>query len=561
MKQSLVAVSFFLCASSITLEAEPVRPLDVETDKVVWVSIGKDASNLLEKQQPELVRIPQAQKTLLKQNKVAVVSIKESQLHVLSEFMHENFKRCGGYFHHKSYEEAISFANKSADLKTKSVVNYTIDNGEVVNSLLAKIVPSNMASTVTSMGNYNNRFYTQQSGVDAANWLKEQWQSMASSRGDISVELYNHSNWSQPSVIATITGSTNSNEFVVIGGHLDSINGMGGATARAPGYDDNASGIAVITETLNAIVASDFRPERTLLLMGYAAEEVGLRGSAEIAQAYKSQGKNVVGVAQFDMTGYHGTSDKNIVFMNDYTNEAQNQFMAQLIDTYLPGVTYAYDPCGYACSDHASWHSQGFAASFPFESYSRDYNSRIHTTGDDTFDANHATNFLKLSVAYAGELAKGSIGEPVTSAGQVSLVATSAEVEEGRSISVEISRSGGSASAVSIDYATQDDSAVAGTHYTATSGTLNWADGESGTKTVVIATAETDADKAFTLNLANPQGGAAIGGNQSINITIKNKSTTNPPPAPQTSSGGGAAWSVSFFCIALLLRRLGRKQY
>ncbi|MCW9018640.1 MAG: M28 family peptidase, partial [Kangiellaceae bacterium] len=277
MKKSLVAFSFFLCAGSLNLEAEPVKNLDIETDKEVWISIGQDATNLLDQRRPELVRIPETQRALLKQNKVAVVSIKESQLHVLSEFMHENFRRCGGYFHHNSYEQAISFVNKSAELKTKSVINYTIDNGEVVNSLLAKIVPSNMTSTVTSMGNYNNRFYTQQSGVDAANWLKEQWQSMSNSRADISVELYNHSNWSQPSVIATITGSTNSDEFVVIGGHLDSINGMGGATARAPGYDDNASGIAVITETLNAIVASDFRPARTLLLMGYAAEEVGLR--------------------------------------------------------------------------------------------------------------------------------------------------------------------------------------------------------------------------------------------------------------------------------------------
>ena len=559
MKKSLVAFSFFLCTGNLSLEAEPIKNSDIETDKEVWISIGKDATNLLDQKQPELVRIPETQRTLLKQDKVAVVSIKESQLHVLSEFMHENFRRCGGYFHHKSYEDAISFANKSANLKTKAVINYTIDNGEVVNSLLSKIVPSNMTSTVTSMGNYNNRYYTQQSGVDAANWLKEQWQNMSGSRADISVELYNHSSWNQPSVIATITGSTNSDEFVVIGGHLDSINGMGGATARAPGYDDNASGIAVITETLNAIVASDFRPARTLLLMGYAAEEVGLRGSAEIARAYKSQGKNVVGVAQFDMTGFHGTSDKNIVFMNDYTNAAQNQFMAQLIDTYLPGVTYAYDPCGYACSDHASWHSQGFAASFPFESYSRDYNSRIHTTGDNTFDVNHATNFLKLSVAYTGELAKGSIGEPVASAGQVGLVATSAEVEEGNSVTVEISRSGGSASAVAIDYATQDDSATAGTHYTATSGTLNWADGESGSKTVAITTSETDSDKIFRLNLTNPQGGATMGSNQSISITIKNKAATNPPPTSQSSSGGGAAWGLTVFCIALLARRLRLK--
>jgi leucyl aminopeptidase len=75
------------------------------------------------------------------------------------------------------------------------------------------------------------------------------------------------------------------------------------STSGAPGADDNASGIAVVTETLRAIIASGFKPKRTIKFIGYAAEEVGLRGSKAIAQDYKNQGLNIVGVAQFDMVG------------------------------------------------------------------------------------------------------------------------------------------------------------------------------------------------------------------------------------------------------------------
>jgi len=54
--------------------------------------------------------------------------------------------------------------------------------------------------------------------------------------------------------------------------------------------------------------------------------------------------------------------------MTDYTTNAQNQFLAQLIDTYLPQIIYGFEQCGYGCSDHASWYQQGFATSMPFES-------------------------------------------------------------------------------------------------------------------------------------------------------------------------------------------------
>ena len=49
----------------------------------------------------------------------------------------------------------------------------------------------------------------------------------------------------------------------------------------------------------------NFRPSRTVKLIGYAAEEIGLRGSNAIAQSFKQQGKNIIGVDQ--ETGYMST--------------------------------------------------------------------------------------------------------------------------------------------------------------------------------------------------------------------------------------------------------------
>src|SRR5204863_2474512 len=118
-------------------------------------------------------------------------------------------------------------------------------------------------------------------------------------------------------------------EVVVLGGHLDSINARGGnRTARAPGADDDASGIATLTETLRVLLASNYRPERTIEFMAYAAEEVGLRGSQDIARAYQRDGVRVVGALQLDMTNFQG-SDRDIWLMKDFTNAAQNDFVVK----------------------------------------------------------------------------------------------------------------------------------------------------------------------------------------------------------------------------------------
>ncbi|TMP39498.1 M28 family metallopeptidase [Pseudoalteromonas rubra] len=338
---------------------------------------------------------------------ISIAQLNEIEHGELSHFMHENYHRCGGFVAHASKYEAQQYlADLQGALNSQPLQAYTIDNPTMVNAMIAEVSTSSLDSTVTNLTSFHNRYYTQQTGVDAAQWIKQNWQTIAQSRSDINVEYYTHS-WSQSSVVATISGAENANEIVIIGGHLDSINQSSPSAGRAPGADDNASGIAVLTEALKALVASGYKPQRTIQIMGFAAEEVGLRGSKAIAQDYKSQGKNVVGMVQFDMTGNNGSS-QDIVMMTDYTNSGQNQFLAQLLDAYLPTLSYGYDQCGYGCSDHASWFAQGFAASMPFESRMSEINRKIHTINDTAFDATHASKFAKLAVAYLAEMGKNA---------------------------------------------------------------------------------------------------------------------------------------------------------
>ena len=160
-------------------------------------------------------------------------------------------------------------------------------------------------------------------------------------------------------------------------------------------------------------LANNYRPLRTVKFMAYAAEEVGLRGSADIAAQHRTANANVVGVLQLDMTNYKGSPTVDFALVTDHTNAAQNTFVGQLIDTYV-GLPRVNTQCGYACSDHASWNTQGYAASFPHEAPLASSNPFIHTANDTLAqsgnNANHALKYSKLAGAYLAELAKGGFG-------------------------------------------------------------------------------------------------------------------------------------------------------
>lgn len=73
-------------------------------------------------------------------------------------------------------------------------------------------------------------------------------------------------------VVAWIPGTTNPDEWVVIGGHFDSFDGGTGAV-------DDGTGFSNAMETLRLLAKSGARPKRSVMAILFAAEENGLVGS------------------------------------------------------------------------------------------------------------------------------------------------------------------------------------------------------------------------------------------------------------------------------------------
>jgi len=325
----------------------------------------------------------------------------------LGELAHKS-GRCGGFFDLTGMQKVSSAPLMPVESFRLSLGDREMSQQVYLQEALSQLETQNIFKTVTDLAAFRNRFYKSDTGVKSANLIADRFREIAKNRSDITVELFKHK-WAQPSIVVTMKGTgPKADEIVVMGGHEDSINqsAFGSLSMNAPGADDNATGVATILEVFRVLVDSNFKPNRTLMFMTYAAEEVGLLGSQDIANSFKSAKKAVVAVVQFDMTSFAGAGDQ-VVFMTDFTNPELTNFSQKLLDTYVK-AKWSTDHCGYACSDHASWHKAGYMAVMPFEATMAGDNKDIHTARDliGKLDFQHGLHFAKLGLAFMAELSQ-----------------------------------------------------------------------------------------------------------------------------------------------------------
>ncbi|MEZ4743389.1 MAG: M20/M25/M40 family metallo-hydrolase [Bdellovibrionota bacterium] len=182
---------------------------------------------------------------------------------------------------------------------------------------------------------------------------------------DFVVSEYQHTNITfieQNSVIAKIPGTDPNAGTIIIGAHLDSINLEN--KNNAPGADDDASGVAVLIETIRNIASSKAQFRHDIEFHAYAAEEVGLVGSRDIAEAYNTQNKKIAAMMQLDMVSWSSDpSDTTIYLVENDTSSNLRREVKNLLTAYLNG-NYGEMALKAGTSDHKSWNSLGFKPSF-----------------------------------------------------------------------------------------------------------------------------------------------------------------------------------------------------
>ncbi|GAA5524828.1 putative lipoprotein aminopeptidase LpqL [Microbulbifer aestuariivivens] len=94
-------------------------------------------------------------------------------------------------------------------------------------------------------------------------------------------------------VIGEITGRENPEEVMIIGAHLDSWDEGTGAL-------DDGAGVAIVMAAARMIAELPQRPRRTLRVILYGAEEIGLVGAKQYVEAHKGELDNIIAVSESD---------------------------------------------------------------------------------------------------------------------------------------------------------------------------------------------------------------------------------------------------------------------
>ena len=98
-------------------------------------------------------------------------------------------------------------------------------------------------------------------------------------------------------VIGEITGSEFPNEYIIVGGHLDSWD-------LGDGAHDDGAGVVQSMDVLRLLIESGIKPKRTIRVVLFMNEENGLRGATKYAEVAKKKNENHIFALESDAGGF-----------------------------------------------------------------------------------------------------------------------------------------------------------------------------------------------------------------------------------------------------------------
>ncbi|MCL5029316.1 MAG: M20/M25/M40 family metallo-hydrolase [Bacteroidetes bacterium] len=179
-------------------------------------------------------------------------------------------------------------------------------------------------------------------------------------------------------IVATIKGKGDSTGIYIIGAHYDCSASRIGSTTwnnqwktiKAPGADDNATGVAAILEIARILTDTtiNFTSDYTIKLIAFGAEESGPAyshagshpGSSHYASLAKQRKEKILGMFSVDMIGYNRSYDYTAL-VSDNNSQWLGEKLVDANNLYSIGLKINSSPFPQAnYSDHQSFWNEGY---------------------------------------------------------------------------------------------------------------------------------------------------------------------------------------------------------
>ena len=187
-------------------------------------------------------------------------------------------------------------------------------------------------------------------------------------------------------VIGDLKGSEHPEQVVIVSGHLDSWD-------LATGAIDDAAGVGIAMQAMQAIKSLGLRPKRTLRVIAWANEENGLKGGITYAIDHQAQMVDHYAAIESDLGAGHpvGFYFEGDAKLKDILNP-----VSKVLENSGAGLVYQADETG---SDLIPMGVQGVPNFAPMQD-NRTY-FLYHHTPADTFDKINVHEFQENAAAVA----------------------------------------------------------------------------------------------------------------------------------------------------------------
>ena len=187
---------------------------------------------------------------------------------------------------------------------------------------------------------------SEERGIGAARrWIKAEFERISEACGGCLDVSYQRKVWADReripdstavvNVVAVQRGTADPDRYVVISGDIDSrVSDVMDATSRAPGANDNATGVAGALEAARVLSRHEF--PATIVYLALSGEEQGLFGGRQLAPVWKDRGIRVEAFLNNDMIGnvqgQDGVADNTVarVFSHAIRADATDRMIRSL---------------------------------------------------------------------------------------------------------------------------------------------------------------------------------------------------------------------------------------
>lgn len=282
--------------------------------------------------------------------------------------------------------------------------------GDLVAALVAEVSPERLAATVLALTSFPTRYTLHPDFPQVEARVAEVFRSVGVAEGGLAMHPFTMpEGMVRHNVLAG--NPADPRGVIVIGAHFDSLSEV--PMQRAPGANDNATGVAAMIEAHRILAGADL--PCGIVSAGFAGEEQGYRGSAALAALARSKGWKLRLMVNLDMLG-HSHPDPGAPFWieadqgntrsdNDATAQAAGDIAARMAAAHT-GLTIARsDIWG---SDYMPFEAEGFAAIGFYDGAAVDGAPGYHSTGDtvDRIDFARLAEATRLTVATVATVAR-----------------------------------------------------------------------------------------------------------------------------------------------------------